>query len=171
MLTQENRLEIESKLRKYYSDIKQISILEDKIKSFQLLKDRIEDDIKNCRVSIQPDLNMGVGFDEKVQTSPTGESYAESAIIKQIGKMEDKKEELQVEISKVLLQIADLQTQNSDLKSILDRLGHVYIDIVEMAYRKGMSNINIGIELNLDESCIRRKKREALEIICKLIKK
>lgn len=139
--------EIETKLRKYYSDIRQISILEDKIKSFQLLKDRIEDDIKNCRVSIQPDLNIGVGFGEKVQTSPTGESYAESAIIKQIGRMEDKKEELQVEISKVLLEIADLQTQNSDLKSILDRLWHVYIDIIEMAYRRIREHYSMKIPL------------------------
>lgn len=170
MLTQENRSAIENKLRKYYSDIRQIAILEDKIKSFKDLKQRIEDNIRHCNIKIEPDLNMGISYGEKVQTSSDGTSYAESAIIKQIEKQQKKVEELQEEITKTLLEISDLSSKNAILKSILDKLGHIYIDIIQMYYKKGMSNRTIGMELSLDERTIRNKKTEALELIQKLIK-
>lgn len=164
-LLNDDRLDIENKLRNYYTDIKKINILEEKIKSLKDIKERIEDNIRNCNVKVEPDLNMGVSYGEKVQTSSTGTGYAEGQIVKQIEKQEKKAQELQEEITKTLLEISDLSSKNAILKSILDRLGHVYIDIIQMYYRKGMSNRTIGMELNLDEKTIRSKKKEALLII------
>ncbi|KHD34350.1 hypothetical protein NL50_17315 [Clostridium acetobutylicum] len=169
IIKNDDRLDIENKLRNYYTDIKKINILEEKIKSLKSIKERIEDNIRHCDIKIEADLNMGVSYGEKVQTSSTGTGYAEGQIIKQIERQEKKAQELQEEITRTLLEISDLSSKNAILKSILDRIGHVYIDIIEMYYKRGMSNRSIGMGLNLDERTIRNKKKEALRIIKKLI--
>ena len=169
MLTQENRSAIEEKLRNYYKDVKQITIAEEEIQNLHQLKERLENNIKNCNIKIIPDANMGVGFDEKVQTSPTGISPQESQIVHQLEHQERQVEQIKSNINKLLSEIADLETRNSSLKIILRKLGHIYIDIIDMSYRKGMSNINIGLALHLSEKAIRKKKTEALEAIYKLL--
>ncbi|OBR90528.1 hypothetical protein CLCOS_39770 [Clostridium coskatii] len=82
----------EGKLYGYFRDLNEISILEIECKDLKDQEESIKLDIQHCNVSVVPDMHMSPGFDERVQTSPTGESVAEKGIIREIEKLEDELE-------------------------------------------------------------------------------
>ncbi|URZ15315.1 hypothetical protein [Clostridium felsineum] len=165
-----DRKNIENRLRQYYEDKKKIETLETKINLLKKQKTRIERNIKECNFNIEPDLNMGIGYGEKVQTSPSGISYAESAIVKGIDKLLRKKDEVEKEINNSVCAIEDIRLFNIPIECILKRLSHESQNIIEYSFKRKWTNQTIGIEIYTTEAAVRKKKKHILDFINRWLK-
>lgn len=119
MIDKETFRKTEGQLYRYFRDLKGISDLEADCRELEQQKLSINEDIKNCNVYVDPELNMGVGFDEKVQTSPKGDGPAEKGIISEIEKLEREKEYVDRELRRKRAHIRELQRDATPMKQIL----------------------------------------------------
>lgn len=172
MLTQEDRKKVESQLRQYFEDKKAIATLESKKKFLERQEERIEEKIKNynSNICIEPDLNMGIGYGEKVQTSSTGISYAESSVIKGIDRLLKKQKELEDDIDEVICKVASINQKDATLESILEKLNDQSRSIIEETFQCHWTNQQIGAALYITEQAIRKRKKNILDHINKWLK-
>ncbi|OAA89930.1 hypothetical protein WX45_01769 [Clostridium ljungdahlii DSM 13528] len=110
---------VEGKLYGYFRDLNEISILEIECKGLEDQEESIKLDIKHCNVSVVPDMHMSPSFDERVQTSSTGESVAEKGIIREIEKLEDELEYVERKIRGNKKRIRQLKRNTDGLKKVL----------------------------------------------------
>ncbi|HGG0416319.1 TPA: hypothetical protein ACJFE8_001072 [Clostridium sporogenes] len=78
----------EGRLYRYFRDIEEIDKLENRCMELEKAKESLRQDIRNINISIDAELGMAIGYEERVQNSNTGISRAEQGIIKQIEGME-----------------------------------------------------------------------------------
>ncbi|OAA91238.1 hypothetical protein [Clostridium ljungdahlii] len=119
MLDKETFKNAEGKLYGYFRDLNEIGILEIECKDLEDQEESIKLDIKHCNVSVVPDMHMSPSFDERVQTSPTGESVAEKGIIREIEKLEDELEYVERKIRGNRKRIRQLKRNTARLKKVL----------------------------------------------------
>ena len=74
-------IEMEEKLRNYFNKDKKISVLNKKLEVLRNQIDVIEYKLKNVAVDL-PEESRAMTYEERVQTSPTGESYAERTLLR-----------------------------------------------------------------------------------------
>ncbi|MDU2995384.1 MAG: transcriptional regulator, partial [Clostridium sp.] len=76
----------EGKLYRYYQSKKKIRELNNEISNLEYHRERVEYDIRHANVTIDYYQN-GTGLQERVQSSPSGSSYAETEMCKEIEKL------------------------------------------------------------------------------------
>lgn len=109
-------IDVEQLLREYYYNLDKIRFKETNIITLKNTLDKLADNKRAYKsVFIDPTLNMGVSYGEKVQTSKSHTSYAEAAFIRQ----EEKLEKL---IADTATEISDLQAQISITKANLKKM-------------------------------------------------
>ena len=119
MLDKEVFKKTEGWLYGYFRDLQEIENLEQECEELKAQEESIEWDIKHCNVSVIPDTHMSPSFDERVQTSPTGESVAEKGIIREIEKLEDELEYVERKIRGNRARIRELNRKTAKLKKVL----------------------------------------------------
>lgn len=119
MLDREIFKKTEGRLYSYFRSLKEISDLEIENQEIEAQEESIEWDIKNCNVSIVPDEHMSPNFDERVQTSSTGESLAEKSIIKEIENLENELEYVRRKLRRNRARIRELNRNTGYLRKVL----------------------------------------------------
>lgn len=162
----------EESLRNYYKELETVD--HDKY-ILKRLKDRLECLKENKRtyksIFIDPELNMGINMgSEKVQTSPTGTSYAEREFIRQETKLEKEITDAATEISKMETDISKREVDLSNVEyGIKDAIEHVKIydvqDMVEWRYKKNMTYLEISEKLKVSDSAVERAFKRTHGII------
>ncbi|WP_085829038.1 hypothetical protein [Clostridium massiliodielmoense] len=163
----ENFKKTEGILYRHYKNIRKKSRLE--YKKFNLEKkiEEIRKDIKEANVSIDSDIRAIDYSTDKVQTSTSG--GIELEIINALDKLEiELKKTIKAKL-KIQFKIRELKDDIDDIDYILSRLSTDYKNLVELKYGNAehISNISIGIRLNMTESTVRRKRQEVVECIGK----
>jgi uncharacterized protein (UPF0335 family) len=156
----------------YYEKVRKIETLENRKKVIAEQINIIRQDIKNNNVNIIPDIHMGLQITEKVQTSSTGTSYAEGAIIKQIERLEKKVIELNNEMVETQCIISDIKAKYADIDYIINNTNLVNKEnktLIKQKYgtKYHPTNTEIGIQLNITESAIRNRLKNVLNDLYK----
>lgn len=152
----------EEKLRNYYKKDRLIKGMERRAK---LLRDQIEMlecRIKNNYITI-PIEESSPSFEERVQTSPTGESYAEKTMIRIIDKMEREIYSKKEEIAQLEINILNIQADNDTIDSNIKLLAQEYQKLLELKYKEHKKELQIGMILGIDQSTVNRIKQKLIE--------
>lgn len=173
MIDKEIFRKTEGRLYRYYRHLKEIEKLKYKVVILWNQKEQIENDIKETNVTIELDLNMGIDYSrERIQTSPTGSSYAEQEILKAIGNLEKELFNKKKKILKLHARIREIENQDTDMDYAIRMLGEVYKQFVLLKYKQKLSFEQIGRELHMSSKSTVSDWREKVVIdIAKLLYK
>lgn len=169
MIDKELFRKTEGRLYRYFRQLKEI----DKLKHRSLILwnqiQEIESDIKNTNVTVETSLNMGIDYSkDRVQTSPSGSSYAESGVIQEITKLERELNYKKHKILKLRVRIRELEDQTADMKYNIDGSDNVpglsaeYKAFIKFKYGEGKSIRWIGEEMYQGAKSTASRKREEI---------
>ncbi|AWZ49805.1 hypothetical protein C3495_05800 [Clostridiaceae bacterium 14S0207] len=169
MIDKETFRKTEGRIYRYYENLKKIDMLEHRCMVLENTKEQLRNDIKNTNVSIETDMNMGIGYEERVQTSSTCTSYAEKEIARQVNKMIQEWKDIRKEILKIHSKIRELNKQDPDMKYAIGLLDTQYRLIADMKYKDQLSLEKIGLKLNMDKSTVSRTRERIVKDVSKVV--
>lgn len=126
---------------------------------------KLEEQIKTNNVKIEPELNMGISYDEKIQTSTDGTSYAEKAVIRAVEGLEMDKAEKLEEIFKLEKDIMDIERESKIIELNVGMLSEEDKKFIEMKYKERMSVEEIAEKINLSRTAGYNKRDKIVENI------
>ncbi|MBY6950330.1 hypothetical protein [Clostridium botulinum] len=159
----------EGRLYRYFRDTEEIDKLENRCMELEKTKESLSQDIRNTNVSIDAELGMTIGYEERVQTSNTGVSRAEQGIIKEIERMQREWKQTRKQILKNHARIREIQRQNADMNYLFRNMETEYRLIAEMKYKEKLGLEKIGERLHIDKSTVKRKKDKIVRDASKFI--
>lgn len=154
----------EGKLYRYFQSKKKIYSLNNEIANMEHRKEIIEYDIKHINVTIDYYQN-GTGIQERVQTSPTGSSYAEMEMCREIEKLE---REHIIVTKKILKNKAKIRELESFIEHMNENIGQLQEEdkrFIELKYGDKKNLLYISIKLNMSKTTAYRKREELVENI------
>lgn len=154
----------EASLYRYFEYRKEIIRLKNKIQYQRDRLKKIELDIKNANVTIDYYQN-GIGLSERVQTSPSGSSFAEEQICNEISKLEKEHLIINKKIFKNNHKIRELEEYVDNMKNNIDSLNEEDKRYVELKYGDKKSPVFISRSLNIAQATSYRKREEIIKII------
>lgn len=156
----------EGKLYRYYRAKKEIENLKLRIDGLEKHIKDIEHDIKATNVTIDY-YQSGIALSERVQSSSSGESYAEKEIIREIEKLE----------REYLNRTRQLLKAKAKLRSLDEFIRHMDYNVgmlneetkrfIELKYGDGANILTISRKLNIAQATAYRMREELVENICK----
>lgn len=149
--------ETENKLYRYYSKDKFIKSLKDKLKLLEKQIDIIEKDLKSCNMNIEPNIKP-ISYEERVQTSGDGASYAEKEAIRITEYKIKRMTEKQLEKQKTLEQIDLIELDYELIKGAVEPIQGISKELLDLKYKKCLGEQEIGNKLHLTQSQINKKK-------------
>ena len=155
---------IEWKLYRYFEKDKKIKSIKDKIDLLEKHIKLINEKIKNMDISI-PIESRSINFDEKVQTSSDGTSYAERAMINIIDRLEKEIINNKNDITKLEELIRRTKEDSKMLDGYMYYLNDYHKDFLKYKYGEKLKNWQIASKLGISEVTCTRIKRELINDI------
>lgn len=153
--------ETQKKLYNYFERESKIASLRYKIEIIKNQISRIEKEKMDYNGYRSPN------WDEKVQTSSSGSSYAESEMIRH-----EEGKKLRIgncikEIEEIKETILQIERDNAVIDYNLRYLNAEIMDLLRMKYRDRKSETAIGLALNLDQSAVNKRKEKIIQDIAR----
>jgi DNA-directed RNA polymerase specialized sigma subunit len=157
-------VETENKVRRYYQKDKLINSLNSKIKLLDKQIDAIEKDLKECNITIEPGIKP-ISYEERVQTSGDGSSYAEREAMRlteyKIKRMAEKK----LEREKLKEQIDQIELDYIFMRDAIESIKGIYRELLKLYYEKEYNEQKIASILNWTQPQINKKKWRLIQKI------
>lgn len=154
----------EAELYRYFDYKKEIIKLQNKIKYQKDRISKIELDIKSVNVTIDYYQN-GVGISERVQTSPSGSSFVEEQMCKEISKLEKEYLIINKKILKNNHRLRDVEGYINNMEINLSTLSEEDRRYIELKYGDKKSILAISQKLNIAQATAYRKREEIISNI------
>lgn len=155
---------IEGRLYRYFRSKRKIRDLNRENTLLENKQNQIENDIKNANVTIDYYQN-GIGLSERVQTSSTGISYAESEICRAIGDLEREHSRNTIKILKNKSKIRELESFVEHMNNNIGQLQEEDKRFLELKYGDNKNLLQVSIKLNMSKTTAYRKREELIENI------
>jgi len=163
MLDKETFRKTEEKLRNYYKKDRVLKGMERRIKLLNEQIDILDYKLRNNIIKI-PLESKSPSFEERVQTSSTGESYAEKTMLRIAGKMEDEISSKREEVAELEIAILNIKADNDTIDDNLKILAPEYQKFLELIYGKERKKEwQVGMILGIDQSTVNRTKQRLIE--------
>lgn len=156
--------ETEEKLKNYYRKDKLLNSYMGKIELLKKQIKFIDEKIKNTNIII-PEESRSISYEERVQTSSDGCSYAEKMAIKIIDDLIREKAYKIKEINDTETKIRKIEADNKIIDDNIKEMEEEYKRFIEFKYRDEKNNREIALKLHKSESGISRIKKLALNIV------
>lgn len=156
--------ETEEKLKNYYKKDKLLNSYVNKINLLNRQIKIIDEKIKNTDIII-PEESRSITYEERVQTSSDGCSYAEKMVIKIIDDLIKEKAYKIKEINDTETKIRKIEADNKIIDDNIKELEEELKKFIEFKYRDEKNNREIALKLHKSEAGISRIKRIALNIV------
>jgi len=154
----------ESQLNRYFSKEKIVKALKDKISLLDKQIKSIDNDLRTSNISIEPE-SSSPSFEQRVQTSGTGISYAEREVMRVTELKIRRKIEKQLEREKVLEQLDNIEIDCNEIEwKIKDFTGELKI-LLELKYKDGLGENAIAERVHLSQSQVNRLKQQIVRKI------
>ena len=164
-MTKEEFKAVEKNLYDFYQRENIINSLKFKIDIIQEQIEAIEEKITGTKVNISDDGLQAVNYDERVQSTATGVSYAEKAVINQIESLEKeciRKKEIKTRLEEKL---RDMELENKILEYNLSFLLDKDRKLLEEKYKNNLSDWKISLKIHAGEETVRRIRTKLLNDI------
>lgn len=169
MITKEQFKKTEGRLYRYYRQLKLIDKLKHKVVILYKQIQQIQEDIKNNRVFISPDIN-GIDYSaEKVISSSDGSSYFEKEFVRAVDMLDRELVFKKRKILKLNVRIRQMEEEIEDMKYNISMLSEECKRFVEWKYGTDSKNIEfIAENLGMALATAYRKREEIVDSIANL---
>lgn len=158
----------EGRLYRYFENISKISMLEKEIEELDKRYDNVDNILKNS--SFYFDISLGSpGFEERVQTSCSGESAIEKQILNQAERLIKEQKLIRKKQFKNKIQINELERNNIKLRVAIAMLEEDEKKLIYFKYHKKLTIEAIAEEINLSIRTTYRLRKQIIEKIMKLV--
>lgn len=157
--------ETEDKLFKYFNRDRIATGLNSQLKTLNIQIERIEKELKEGSYINIEEQSSSPSFDERVQTSSTGTSYAESQVMKLTDIKISRKDKLEIDREYIINQLDDLECIKSEMGWKVDQLSNNYKKMLDLIYKENMNEVQISFKLHLSQSQVNKRKNKILEQI------
>ena len=158
----------EGRLYRYFENISKISALEKEIVELDKRYDNVEDILKNSNFDF--DISIGSpGFEERVQTSCSGESAIEKQILNQAERLLKEQRLIRKKQLKNKIQINELERNNIKIRVAIAMLEEEDKKFIFYKYNKKLSIEAIAEQFNISIRTTYRLRKQIIEEIMKLL--
>lgn len=164
MIDKETFRKTERKIYNYFKKDKKINSLKRKITLLNKHIEQIEYKLKHVDISI-PEESKSMSYEERVQTSSTGESYAERTALKITDRLIIEQSRKIDEISELEEEIRNIEADNIIIEENIKLLRKEDIEFLKSKYDKELPDWEVGINLNMSQSKVTRKRQRLVENI------
>lgn len=157
--------ETEDKLFKYFN---RDNIYKGLNKQFEVLDKQIAEidkELKEGSYIYIEEESKSPGFDERIQTSGTGISYAEGQVLKLTELKLRRKRRKQIERENILEQLEDVEAIESEMDWKVEQLQGNFKELLKMIYKDNMNEVQISFKMHLSQSQVNKRKNQILEKI------
>ncbi|WP_243129241.1 hypothetical protein [Hathewaya massiliensis] len=166
MIDKEEFRKTEKKLYNYYGKDKKIENLKKKI--YLLYKQIEEIEIKLKKVDIDiPEESKCIAYEERVQTSSDGTSYAERALMRITDRLINEQARKKEEIVRIEEEIRNIEADNIIIKENIKDLRNEDKQFLNLKYKEGMKDWQVGVRLGMDQSTATRKRQKLVEDVAR----
>ncbi|MFR5564184.1 MAG: hypothetical protein ACLTKR_11990 [Clostridium sp.] len=151
----------EDKLYNYFNKEKKIATLNYRIELLKKQIDRINQELRECDVNIEIE-SSSLGFEERVQTSSDGTSYAEREVIRITELKLKRKVSKEIEIEELKEEIENIELDNSILEYNLQYINEEWYKLLELKYKFKKNETQISLEMNISQSQVNKIKQKAI---------
>ncbi|QPW61892.1 hypothetical protein IG390_05190 [Clostridium botulinum] len=152
----------EKKLYNFFKKDKKINSLNHKIELLNKQINDIEEKLKNVNITI-PEESRAITYEERVQTSSDGTSYAERAAIRITDNLL-KEQSIKIEqIAKIEEEIRNIQAYNISIEDNIKDLSEEDKHFLKLKYSEEKKDWQVGKELGMDQSTASRKRKRLVE--------
>lgn len=151
----------EDKLYNYFNKEKKIATLNYRIELLKKQIDKINQELRECDVNIEIE-SSSLGFEERVQTSSDGTSYAEREVIRITGLKLKRKVSKEIEIEELKEEIENIELDNSILEYNLQYINEEWYKLLELKYKYKKNETQISLEMSISQSQVNKIKQKAI---------
>lgn len=151
----------EDKLYNYFNKEKKIATLNYRIELLKKQIDKINQELRECDVNIEIE-SSSLGFEERVQTSSDGTSYAEREVIRITELKLKRKVSKEIEIEELKEDIENIELDNSILEYNLQYINEEWYKLLELKYKFKKNETQISLEMNISQSQVNKIKQKAI---------
>ncbi|MDU1339817.1 MAG: hypothetical protein E6935_16610 [Clostridium butyricum] len=157
--------ETEDKLFKYFNRDRISTGLNSQLKTIDNQIERIEKELKEGSYINIGEQSSSPSFDERVQTSSTGISYAESQVMQLTDMKLRKKGKLEIDRQNIIDQLDELECIKSEMEWKVEQISDNYKKMLNLIYKENMNEVQISFKLHLSQSQVNKRKNQILEKI------
>ncbi len=151
----------EDKLYNYFNKEKKIATLNYRIQILKKQIYEINQELKECNVNIEIE-SSSPGFEERVQSSSDGTSYAEREVIRITDLKLKRKLSKEIEIEELKEKIENIELDNSILEYNLQYINKEWYKLLELKYKFKKNEVQISLEMNISQSQVNKIKQKAI---------
>lgn len=151
----------EDKLYNYFNKEKKIATLNYRIQILKKQIYEIDQELKECNVNIEIE-SSSPGFEERVQSSSDGTSYAEREVIRITDLKLKRKLSKEIEIEELKEKIENIELDNSILEYNLQYINEEWYKLLELKYKFKKNEVQISLEMNISQSQVNKIKQKAI---------
>ncbi len=154
----------EGKLYRYYSKDKHEKSLIEKLNLLDNQIAAINKELRECNIHLEPE-SKSPSFEERVQTSSDGMSYAEREAMKVTELKIRRATQKSIDREHILEQLDNLEIESNEIEWKLRDFNGELKQILELKYKDGLNEIKIAHKMHLDQSQVNRKKQQIINKI------
>ncbi len=168
MISEELFRKTEGSLYRHYRQLKEIDKLKNRVQVLSIQKERIRQDLRETNITLEPE-SRSIEFGERVQSSSTGESYAERSLVREIVRLEAEWKYVRRRIIRNNIRIRELEAQIADMEFIIRKFASEYRSFIALRYCEGNALDTIARKLNMSKATASRERKDIVETIAKWI--
>lgn len=163
-MEKEIKAKLETKLYNYYESNKVLSNYRFRIEILKKQVEEIDKELRDIKIEI-PIQSSSLSYEERVQTSVDNSSYAEKMLIKMTDNLLKEKAYKLCDIKEYQRRIRKIELDNKVIDLNINEIDEEFRKILELKYKKKLSEREVSIRLCMAEATVARKKFKALELI------
>jgi hypothetical protein len=150
----------EKKLYNYYGKDKKIYSINKKINLLKKQIESIKEKLENVNIEI-PEESRSMTYEERVQNSSDGSSYAEKMLIRITDKLLREKLRKEEEVLDLEEELRDIEADNVIIENNIRNIKHKEIlDFLNMKYKEQLKDWQIGMKIEKDQSTVTRTRQK-----------
>ena len=151
----------EDKLYNYFNKEKKIATLNYRIELLKKQIDKINQELRECDINIEIE-SSSPAFEERVQRSTDGTSYAEREVIRITDLKLKRKLSKEIEIEEIKEEIENIELDYSILEYNLQYINEEWYKLLELKYKFKKNETQISLEMNISQSQVNKIKQKAI---------
>lgn len=156
--------EMEQKLRDYFNADKRKSVLNTKLDILKRQIDEIERKLKNVAVDL-PEESRSITYEERVQTSPTGESYAERTLLRITDKLLKERSWKREQVADIEETLRYMEADNAVIEANIKDLRIEDLSFLKEKYKYGRADWQLGMKFNMTQGAVTKRRHKLIENI------
>lgn len=155
---------VEGELYGYYRDLKRKEIVKEEIDTLNNMLEKIDKNIRTCNITIDADIS-GMGINERVQTSSTGESAVEKAIDRSISTLEREQAQRIERLYKAETELRNIEYKTKKIKSTINLLNEDYKYFINLKYNLCLRDEEIADRIHVSKKSAYNKRKKVIKEI------